>query len=724
MNWKLWLLFILISLLFISAPEINAQISENINLINQYHHNWRDGVYDVKIRGDYAYLACGHEGLHIVNISNQQFPIDLARITCGFARAVTLSGDYAYVGSEDSGLNIIDISNPESPQLVNHIFLGGYEYSIQVVGNYVFVCTSPGGLTIFNVENPLEAQITWQTDGLYEAKEIAIKGNIAYLACAFDGIRVMDISNISSPQVLGTYSYSTDGNWANGVSISGDYAYIAYGWNGLKVVDLTTMQLVTEIGSLAYAYGTKVVGDRLYVNYGDPECPLAIVDISNPLSPQILGIYDPPEDISNFIVENNIAYIADNAHGFRAVDVSDPQNPFETFIYNRSGSDLDVTIVNNIAYVREELKLKVIDITNTQYPRELSYFETDREYSDLEIINNVAFLLNDGETCLTAVDVSNPHSLHLLGTLTIPSGDVNYRMVAYGHYLYIVENNGLRIVDVSDPGNMQQVGFFDQDHYNAQLGIFDHYIVIQHCNSMVLTFLDLTDPTSPSIIGTHNFDNYMMDLKESEGIICLATVNKLYLFDTEEFFSWNPHAVVSMPDSTYLRKINFHHNYLYVTGNHIGLRVYDLSTPTAPRLAGYYLTPGLIGGHAVFESVAVVADGDNLGFYDCSPALLSASPTGTELPQSYALLQNYPNPFNSSTMIQFEVPKSSHISLMIYDVLGRKVTTLANQDFTAGKHSLQWNGTDMNGQAVASGKYFVQMKAENTIRNMQIVLLK
>jgi parallel beta-helix repeat protein len=93
------------------------------------------------------------------------------------------------------------------------------------------------------------------------------------------------------------------------------------------------------------------------------------------------------------------------------------------------------------------------------------------------------------------------------------------------------------------------------------------------------------------------------------------------------------------------------------------------------------------------------------------------------LPQTYALLQNYPNPFNPSTVIPYELAATSDVQIVIYDVLGRKVTELVNTNLSAGRHSAQWNGKADSGIDVASGVYLVRMKANSfeAVRKIQLM---
>lgn len=84
------------------------------------------------------------------------------------------------------------------------------------------------------------------------------------------------------------------------------------------------------------------------------------------------------------------------------------------------------------------------------------------------------------------------------------------------------------------------------------------------------------------------------------------------------------------------------------------------------------------------------------------------------------VVQNYPNPFNPTTSIQYVVKESHRVSLEIYDVLGRRVTTLVEGQQCPGQHVVQWDATDAQGEPVSTGMYFYrvvigQQKAEGKL---------
>jgi len=93
---------------------------------------------------------------------------------------------------------------------------------------------------------------------------------------------------------------------------------------------------------------------------------------------------------------------------------------------------------------------------------------------------------------------------------------------------------------------------------------------------------------------------------------------------------------------------------------------------------------------------------------------------------AFALNQNYPNPFNLSTMVSYDIDskKPVHTSLTIYNILGQKVKAVVDQQKSAGRYKVEWDGTDEKGHSVSSGLYFYVLKADKSIDKKKMLLLK
>ena len=92
--------------------------------------------------------------------------------------------------------------------------------------------------------------------------------------------------------------------------------------------------------------------------------------------------------------------------------------------------------------------------------------------------------------------------------------------------------------------------------------------------------------------------------------------------------------------------------------------------------------------------------------------------------EKYVLHQNYPNPFNPTTTIAFDIPVSKHVRLIIYDMLGREVISLVDNELQPGRHSAIWNGKDKYGHNVSTGVYIYQLRTENITRSKTMTFIK
>ncbi len=97
---------------------------------------------------------------------------------------------------------------------------------------------------------------------------------------------------------------------------------------------------------------------------------------------------------------------------------------------------------------------------------------------------------------------------------------------------------------------------------------------------------------------------------------------------------------------------------------------------------------------------------------------------GGELPKEFAVMQNYPNPFNPTTTIKYQLPQAAHVTIAVYNILGKEIATLVNGNVEAGYHSVIWNGTNNSGAKVNSGVYFYRVSTNSNVAVKKMLLLK
>ncbi|MBA7530059.1 hypothetical protein ES705_22262 [subsurface metagenome] len=272
----------------------------------------------VDILGDYVFVADYPNGVRIANVSDPTNPIHLAtRETNGEAHEVFVSGDYCYVADGSWGLCVIDISNIASPSIAD-FYSGtqGWTYDIFVEGNYAFLATEHG-LEVIDITNPTNVQYFSNCSfsnriGTTHAG-IFVQGNYVYIAAAGGGLRVVDITDLSNPNLVATYSHS---EWIFDVFISGDYAYLGVNNVGLVVLNITDPTNPTLIVSDdRNTPGIAITISGNYAYLAAYNSGLRVLNITDPANPSVVGGYNTPMYSGGVVVSGDYAYVTDGDLG-------------------------------------------------------------------------------------------------------------------------------------------------------------------------------------------------------------------------------------------------------------------------------------------------------------------------------------------------------------------------------------------------------------------------
>ncbi|MBN2105230.1 T9SS type A sorting domain-containing protein [bacterium] len=94
------------------------------------------------------------------------------------------------------------------------------------------------------------------------------------------------------------------------------------------------------------------------------------------------------------------------------------------------------------------------------------------------------------------------------------------------------------------------------------------------------------------------------------------------------------------------------------------------------------------------------------------------------IPEVFALEQNYPNPFNPLTTFTYDVPEIADVTIKVYSLLGKEVTTIYSKQQMPGRYTETWDGTNNRGQKLASGVYFLRMQAADFVQMRKMTLIR
>jgi len=130
---------------------------------------------------------------------------------------------------------------------------------------------------------------------------------------------------------------------------------------------------------------------------------------------------------------------------------------------------------------------------------------------------------------------------------------------------------------------------------------------------------------------------------------------------------------------------------------------------------GSYVTSLYVSGSNLFAGTY-----DGVWVRPLSEMITAVKEKQNNLPVNFSLSQNFPNPFNPSTMINYSVPKTSLVTIKVYDVLGKEKATLVNEEKSAGNYSVSFSANS----GLASGIYFCRMQAGSFVDTKKLLLLK
>jgi hypothetical protein len=237
----------------------------------------------------------------------------------GFANGVDVDGDYAYVAAGSAGVHVVDVSDPSAPLRVATVNTPGNANDVRVSDSdgYAYVADGPNGLQIVDIINPMAPALVGGIDTPGTATDVAVLDGRAYVADGSSGLRVLDVSVPSAPLALG--AIDTPGN-ARGVDVVDDFAVIADAQGGVHIVSIANPASPVILGS-AHMRPNSVsraadvaVRDRLaYVADGSDSAlgGLRIIDFRNPSTPVVVGSTSNQFGLVGVALEDRFAVTAD-----------------------------------------------------------------------------------------------------------------------------------------------------------------------------------------------------------------------------------------------------------------------------------------------------------------------------------------------------------------------------------------------------------------------------
>jgi hypothetical protein len=566
------------------------------------------------------YLTVGQYGLLIVDVRDPTRPTLASEYTQSrYIAAVQARGSLAYLASED-GLQILDLSNPTKPRLLSTYREGGAASGLQLDGDTLSLETLSHGTLRLDVRNPAVPTLIAETGAptgqqqairSYSIREgirlcivdrsdpqlprliigswatwasisdVHVVGTTAYFITNEQGLQIVDLSQPSSPVLLGGYAPPET---ASALIVVGSTAYIAT-LHGIEIVDVSAPTAPRRLGRYddheqTAVEGLRLDGSWLYFWRMDG-VTLHVLDVDDPTRPQLLGSYQLPPvlspSITGVVVAEGRAYVATNQSGLQILDVHDPAaiRQIGEFIGNNSdGQPIGVGAVavdplSGWAYLigaeSGQVRLLMLDVRDPAHPRRLGAYadasmQVGSGITDLRVVDGMAYLVG-GDEGIFVIDVRDPvHPVlveHDQGAST-----ANHIEVA-GDWLYADSSYGGLVAFWRGAGPPPRPA-----------GPAAPAIV----------------PSTPQPAPTPALPQLRLALEPAGVIATLPAVSQLAVADRRAF----------------------------VAAKDAGLRIFDLSNPEHPTLLGAYRPGSEVNGVDVLGARALISAGEELQVLDIS----------------------------------------------------------------------------------------------------------
>lgn len=744
--------------------------SLNVRMLSEVHHFVQQS-YDVTMFGNHALMSSGTaSGLRVLDLSDPSTPTEIGYIvntdTCTGIEIwatdrVKASGNFAYVLFYDGAISkahyrlyVYDLTNPFEPQQMGYISLPDNCTSLFVEGYYVYVTAYDeddfSGVKIVDVSNPEQPVEVgaFLTGGIPE--EVYVANHRAFVAVK-SALVVYDVSVPSSPQLLGSYTPPGGMGFIHHVTVQGNYVYIIDAAFGIRILDVSNVTQIQQVGSFPHnqndANFSRLVLSNNHIYYlqngSSTGKVLIILDVLDPTFPLQIGFYNLYGSWSfhGFDYSNGIACIAGGFNGLRIIDVSDPGSITECGCYEPHNLATGLAISGDHAYVSvisDTNNLLIYDVSNPSSVCEANSLNIDGRPKWISTSENYLYVPGIEINLVPGVrvfDVSNPSGpiavadwMSPTGTFGVPLSVERYQNLA----LVAMAYGGIQIYDVTQINAPVALGNWTlwDPISNAEFAVRNvkvswPYLFLPD-ESYGLYVIDASDPNNLVEVASYSTPGnaWWVDISPDHNYLYLADFGGgLRIFNIS-----NPLSLVEVGSITHnLNHVNHvvaAEDTIYITDcQGIGLHVYDVSVPGSPVEVAYHKTPGVFANDLVLRNGLIYfIDFTHFEIFEITeePNDVEENEPASSIPGEFYLSQNYPNPFNPTTSITYRVPQNSFIKLKVYDSIGNEITTLVNEQKSAGTYEVGFSAKG----GLSSGVYIYKLNAGSFVETKKMILMK
>ncbi len=484
------------------------------------HINTDGNAKKVKVEGYRAYVADGLDGVKIFDISNPLEP-KLIGVYQNGSNVVDLiiDKDILYLANESEGIEVLDVRDPDNIEKISFYFINNFGdsiYSIKKYKNKLFVTNSISGLHILDISDVdgIKEIGNYQTSALafsaalcknlilladntgleilkpvkekiekiasYESGGgswgVEIDGKYAYTIGWKQGLKIVDISDITSPKVIGHYK----SDFATDIKVSDGYAYITNDYGGLDIVDIKNPKEPKRVSNVKSngAWSVDKKEDIVYVY--DLYEGIIIINVSDKKNPKVISkislgskeykkftkyLVAPSYDMSDFKRDIKIAgdnlFVAAGEKGIFIFDIKDLTNPKMITSINTKGDAFSLGIKGDKLYVAEgEGGVEIYDIKDIFSPKFLDHMKTKSKAMDIAFFDSI-LLVADENKGLSSFPISDILETAKEGSKDFIIGYDTLGIRVLKDKIFIAdENAGLMIFQIIDNKKFEKINKF------------------------------------------------------------------------------------------------------------------------------------------------------------------------------------------------------------------------------------------------------------------------
>ncbi|MBY8995981.1 MAG: hypothetical protein KGD59_15635, partial [Candidatus Heimdallarchaeota archaeon] len=352
-------------------------------------------------------LAKSSHGLEIIDCTNfSNINSIYTNTQTAYVTSLAFKDPYLYATDNVDGLHIFDLSNLSDIQYITNISSAGSAHSIKIVDKYAYIASSFEGVKIFDLFDPINpVEVGNFTDGS-SFFELDVEGNFVYAIDDQYTFKILNISDNSNPVKLGEFN----GSYYEDLVVSNDIAFISATTFGYSILNCTNPTTIIEIVNIDTGQRiTDIFADSNYFYLISGTRGVELFSIESLPLVQIEARFGAG-DIDEILIENNIAYLANGYGGVVIVNVSNPQSPEKLGVFNEGGRTYGLCYSNELLLVaNDELGLQILDVRNPIQPTKLSALYDGGNARSVAVRGNRAYLA-DGSDGFEIIDISNPES--------------------------------------------------------------------------------------------------------------------------------------------------------------------------------------------------------------------------------------------------------------------------------------------------------------------------